>query len=143
MAELHQMFVDLATLVNQQGELLDQIDYAVKNAADYTEKADKDLVIAQKNMSKRKKVVHIVLVHWSFVVEQFNASVRTRVFFAVGLLDFLLFSFNRYFGDNAVDGVFHMTSRHVAYFPIEMMGEWQRKGGSSRGGQNGGIWLGN
>lgn len=51
------MFVDLAVLVEQQGELLDQIDFAVTNAADYTEKADKDLVVAQKNQSRRKKVM--------------------------------------------------------------------------------------
>ncbi|EZG83903.1 syntaxin [Gregarina niphandrodes] len=53
--ELHQMFVDLATLVDRQGEKLDLIAYAVNNAADYTEKADKDLIVAQQIQSKRKK----------------------------------------------------------------------------------------
>eukprot|EP01057_Protomagalhaensia_wolfi_P001968 Protomagalhaensia_wolfi_Nauph_80__1967@NODE_2241_length_1157_cov_38_588551_g1748_i0_p1_GENE_NODE_2241_length_1157_cov_38_588551_g1748_i0NODE_2241_length_1157_cov_38_588551_g1748_i0_p1_ORF_typecomplete_len325_score41_74Syntaxin/PF00804_25/1_6e47SNARE/PF05739_19/2_8e02SNARE/PF05739_19/6_2e14Syntaxin_2/PF14523_6/3_6e06Syntaxin_2/PF14523_6/46Cas_Csy1/PF09611_10/0_0014Cas_Csy1/PF09611_10/1_1e03Helo_like_N/PF17111_5/50Helo_like_N/PF17111_5/0_012Orf78/PF06024_12/0_0066Synaptobrevin/PF00957_21/1_9e03Syn len=53
--ELHQMFVDLATLVEAQGELLDQIEYAVGNAKDYTEKAEKDLVQARRNQQKSKK----------------------------------------------------------------------------------------
>eukprot|EP01055_Gregarina_sp_Pseudo9_P001318 Gregarina_sp_Pseudo_9__1317@NODE_1880_length_1277_cov_28_443457_g1744_i0_p1_GENE_NODE_1880_length_1277_cov_28_443457_g1744_i0NODE_1880_length_1277_cov_28_443457_g1744_i0_p1_ORF_typecomplete_len324_score68_69Syntaxin/PF00804_25/1_7e47SNARE/PF05739_19/3_4e13Syntaxin_2/PF14523_6/7_1e07Syntaxin_2/PF14523_6/94GHMP_kinases_C/PF08544_13/4_3e03GHMP_kinases_C/PF08544_13/1_2GHMP_kinases_C/PF08544_13/15Orf78/PF06024_12/0_0038CD225/PF04505_12/0_0069Synaptobrevin/PF00957_21/1_8e03Synaptobrevin/PF00957_21/1_4 len=53
--ELHQMFVDLATLVEAQGELLDQIEYAVGAAKDYTEKAEKDLVQARRNQQKSKK----------------------------------------------------------------------------------------
>lgn len=56
------MFVDLTTLVEHQGELLDQVDFAVTSAADYTEKADKDLVVAQKNLKKRKKVGELDLV---------------------------------------------------------------------------------
>jgi len=36
-AELHQMFLDFALLVEQQGELLDQIEYQVKGAANYVE----------------------------------------------------------------------------------------------------------
>jgi len=36
-SELHQMFLDFAVLTEQQGELLDQIEFQVKNAADYIE----------------------------------------------------------------------------------------------------------
>lgn len=36
-AELHQMFLDFALLVEQQGEMLDQIEYQVKGAANYVE----------------------------------------------------------------------------------------------------------
>jgi t-SNARE complex subunit (syntaxin) len=39
-AELHQMFLDFALLTEQQGELLDQIEYQVTGAADYVEEAN-------------------------------------------------------------------------------------------------------
>lgn len=39
-AELHQMFLDLAFLVEQQGELLDRIDVQVQSAADYVEQGN-------------------------------------------------------------------------------------------------------
>eukprot|EP00917_Polyrhabdina_sp_WS-2016_P025503 GHVP01054907.1.p1 GENE.GHVP01054907.1~~GHVP01054907.1.p1 ORF type:complete len:324 (+),score=52.48 GHVP01054907.1:615-1586(+) len=53
--ELHQMFVDLSTLVDAQGELLDQIEYSVTSAVDYTEKAEQELVVAQKYQKTAKK----------------------------------------------------------------------------------------
>ena len=40
-AELHQMFLDFALLTEQQGELLDQIEYQVKSASDYIEEGNK------------------------------------------------------------------------------------------------------
>ena len=43
MAELHQMFLDLALLVEQQGELLDQIDYQVCLAANYVEQGNQEV----------------------------------------------------------------------------------------------------
>eukprot|EP00914_Ancora_sagittata_P014141 GHVO01027630.1.p1 GENE.GHVO01027630.1~~GHVO01027630.1.p1 ORF type:complete len:339 (-),score=47.18 GHVO01027630.1:180-1196(-) len=54
-AELHQMFVDLATLVDSQGELLDQIQFSVNSAKDYTEKADKELVQAKKYQASAQR----------------------------------------------------------------------------------------
>lgn len=42
-AELHQMFLDFALLTEQQGELLDQIEFQVKNAADHVEDANVDV----------------------------------------------------------------------------------------------------
>ena len=42
-AELHQMFLDFALLTEQQGELLDQIEFQVKQAADYVEDANVDV----------------------------------------------------------------------------------------------------
>ena len=42
-AELHQMFLDFALLTEQQGELLDQIEYQVKSAADHIEDANVDV----------------------------------------------------------------------------------------------------
>lgn len=44
--QLHEMFVDFAQLVEQQGELLDQIDYQVKQAGDFLDDANTDMKIA-------------------------------------------------------------------------------------------------
>jgi len=54
-AELHQMFVELATLVESQGDLLDQIEFSVNSAKDYTEKAEKELVTARKYQQTARK----------------------------------------------------------------------------------------
>ncbi|PHJ21950.1 syntaxin protein [Cystoisospora suis] len=54
-AELHQMFMELAFLVEQQGELLDQIQYNVIQAKDYTAQAEKELLQARKNQKSAKK----------------------------------------------------------------------------------------
>lgn len=59
-AELNQMFLDFALLTSQQGEILDQIEYNVKNAADYVEDANIEVVEAGKIKDKmRKKQVAI------------------------------------------------------------------------------------
>ena len=42
-AELHQMFLDFALLTEQQGELIDQIEFNVKSAADYVEEANESV----------------------------------------------------------------------------------------------------
>lgn len=79
--ELHQMFLDLATLVGAQGELLDQIEYSVNEAKDYagnrttfswcqtrylvravcSEKGEKELVSARQGQRRAKKVHFFVL----------------------------------------------------------------------------------
>ncbi|KAJ1436657.1 t-SNARE [Ochromonadaceae sp. CCMP2298] len=43
-AELHQMFLDFALLTEQQGELLDQIEHQVKEAGEYVDSGNKELV---------------------------------------------------------------------------------------------------
>ena len=56
-AELHQMFLDFALLTEQQGELLDQIEFQVKQAADHVEEANVEVVQAieyQKAMRKKQ-----------------------------------------------------------------------------------------
>lgn len=45
-AELHQMFLDFALLTEQQGEMLDQIEFQVKTASDYVDDANTQLVAA-------------------------------------------------------------------------------------------------
>lgn len=62
-AELHQMFLDFALLTEQQGELLDQIEYQVTSAADYVEDANVDVYEAIEYQKKiRKKQCWILLI---------------------------------------------------------------------------------
>lgn len=45
-AELHQMFLDFALLTEQQGELLDQIEHQVKEASDYIDAGNTEMIEA-------------------------------------------------------------------------------------------------
>lgn len=71
-AEVHQMFLDLALLTEQQGELLDQIETQVKAASDYIEEGNKELTSAieiQKSIrSKQCCIIVIVLAIIAIVV---------------------------------------------------------------------------
>lgn len=54
--ELHQLFLDFALLVDQQGELLDQIEYQVQSACDFIEAGNEDIQVAidiQKSLRKK------------------------------------------------------------------------------------------
>ena len=60
-AELHQMFLDFALLTEQQGELLDQIEFNVKNAADYVEEANVEVHEAiEHSKAARKKQWYVM-----------------------------------------------------------------------------------
>jgi t-SNARE complex subunit (syntaxin) len=64
-AELHQMFLDFALLTEQQGELLDQIEFQVKQAGDYVEEANVDIHQAgeyQKAIRKKKCWIMLIVV---------------------------------------------------------------------------------
>ena len=62
-AELHQMFLDFALLTEQQGELLDQIEYQVRSAADYVEEGNIEVYEAIEYQKKiRKKQCWIILI---------------------------------------------------------------------------------
>lgn len=62
-AELHQMFLDFALLTEQQGELLDQIEFQVKQAGDYVEEANVDIHTGiEYQKSIRKKQCWIILI---------------------------------------------------------------------------------
>lgn len=62
-AELHQMFLDFALLTEQQGELLDQIEYQVREAGDYVEDANVDVYESIEYQKKiRKKQCCIILI---------------------------------------------------------------------------------
>lgn len=45
-AELHQMFLDFALLTEKQGELLDQIEHQVKDASEYIDEGNAEMVQA-------------------------------------------------------------------------------------------------
>mmetsp|Transcript_261 Transcript_261/g.432 ORF Transcript_261/g.432 Transcript_261/m.432 type:complete len:364 (-) Transcript_261:178-1269(-) len=79
-AELHQMFLDFALLTEQQGELLDQIEYQVKTAADYVEDANVDVYEAIEYQKKiRKKQCWIILIVVVLVI---------IILFSTGILEF-------------------------------------------------------
>lgn len=64
-AELHQMFLDFALLTEQQGELLDQIEYQVKSANEYIETGNKDIEVAivyQKEVRKKWCCIIMIVV---------------------------------------------------------------------------------
>ncbi|XP_058854271.1 syntaxin-1A-like isoform X3 [Acipenser ruthenus] len=58
--ELHDMFVDMAMLVESQGEMIDRIEYNVEHSVDYVERAVSDTKKAVKYQSKaRRKMLFI------------------------------------------------------------------------------------
>jgi t-SNARE complex subunit (syntaxin) len=77
-AELHQMFLDFALLTEQQGELLDQIEFQVKQAGDYVEEANVDVHQAiEYQKAIRKKQCWIILIAVVAIIV---------VLFAIGVL---------------------------------------------------------
>ncbi|XP_022196536.1 syntaxin-1A isoform X3 [Nilaparvata lugens] len=60
--ELHDMFMDMAMLVESQGEMIDRIEYHVEHAVDYVQTATQDTKKALKYQSKarRKKIMIII-----------------------------------------------------------------------------------
>lgn len=60
--ELHDMFMDMAMLVEQQGEMIDRIEFNVEQAVDYVETAKMDTKKAVKYQSKaRRKLIMIII----------------------------------------------------------------------------------
>lgn len=60
--ELHEMFMDMAMLVESQGDLIDRIEYNVEKSVDYVESAKQDTKKAVKYQSKaRRKKLFIIL----------------------------------------------------------------------------------
>ncbi|XP_065562114.1 syntaxin-1A-like isoform X2 [Artemia franciscana] len=60
--ELHDMFMDMAMLVESQGEMIDRIEYNVEHAQDYVQTATQDTKKALKYQSKaRKKKIMIMI----------------------------------------------------------------------------------
>ncbi|KAG7198828.1 hypothetical protein KM043_001798 [Ampulex compressa] len=60
--ELHDMFMDMAMLVESQGEMIDRIEYHVEHAVDYVQTATQDTKKALKYQSKaRRKLILIII----------------------------------------------------------------------------------
>lgn len=60
--ELHSMFMDMAMLVESQGEMIDRIEYNVEKSVDYIESAKQDTKKAVKYQSKaRRKMIFIII----------------------------------------------------------------------------------
>ncbi|KAL0124375.1 hypothetical protein PUN28_006300 [Cardiocondyla obscurior] len=60
--ELHDMFMDMAMLVESQGEMIDRIEYHVEHAVDYVQTATQDTKKALKYQSKaRRKMILIII----------------------------------------------------------------------------------
>ncbi|KAB0392384.1 hypothetical protein E2I00_012186, partial [Balaenoptera physalus] len=53
--ELHDMFMDMAMLVESQGEMIDRIEYNVEHSVDYVERAVSDTKKAVKYQSKARR----------------------------------------------------------------------------------------
>lgn len=76
-SELHQMFMDLALLVDQQGEMLDQIDVQVKSASDYIESGNQQLqkAIKHQTCARKKKCCILIFGLVLIMVATFAAGV--------------------------------------------------------------------
>ncbi|XP_055535789.1 syntaxin-1A isoform X3 [Wyeomyia smithii] len=68
--ELHDMFMDMAMLVESQGELVDRVEYHVEQSRDYVAQGHQELVIAKRYMSKarKKKILIAVCVAITLIV---------------------------------------------------------------------------
>lgn len=60
--ELHDMFMDMAMLVESQGELVDRIEYHVEQSGNYVAQGQQELVQASKYMSKARKKKIMILI---------------------------------------------------------------------------------
>ncbi|KAG5884297.1 hypothetical protein JTB14_006306 [Gonioctena quinquepunctata] len=60
--ELHDMFMDMAMLVENQGELVDRVEYHVGSAQNHVQQGQSELKVAQAYQSKaRKKKIFIII----------------------------------------------------------------------------------
>lgn len=60
--ELHEMFLDMAILVESQGDMIDRIEYSVEKSADYVEVARKELKQAERyQTSARHKQICLAI----------------------------------------------------------------------------------
>merc|ERR1712216_768038 len=68
MADLTQMFQEMAMLVDEQGEMLDAIELNVSNTKGYTEKAEEQLIQTRKHQEKGERMMCWLLVIGMVVV---------------------------------------------------------------------------
>lgn len=60
--ELHQLFVDMALLVETQGEIINQIEMNVHSAAEYVKEGNQELVQAVEYQKKSRKKMCIIII---------------------------------------------------------------------------------
>lgn len=60
--ELHDMFMDMAMLVESQGDLVDRIEYHVEQSGNYVAQGQQELVQANKYLSKARKKKIMILI---------------------------------------------------------------------------------
>merc|ERR1712113_1234826 len=68
MANLAQLFQEMAALVDEQGEMLDAIEVHVHKAADYTARAEKELISTRKHQQKNRKYCCYMMVCMTIVL---------------------------------------------------------------------------
>lgn len=56
MQELHEMFYDMAMLVDEQGEMIDRIEHNVENAAVHVDVGRKEIRVAVQFQRKNRRV---------------------------------------------------------------------------------------
>ena len=61
MLQLHQIFLDMATLVEQQGEMLDNIEVHVARSSEYTQAGARALTRAREYQRRSRRKTWIVL----------------------------------------------------------------------------------
>lgn len=68
--ELHDMFMDMAMLVESQGDLVDRVEYHVEQSGNYVAQGQQELVQANKYMSKarKKKILIAVCVAITLII---------------------------------------------------------------------------
>ncbi|XP_065093041.1 syntaxin-1A isoform X4 [Ochlerotatus camptorhynchus] len=68
--ELHDMFMDMAMLVESQGDLVDRVEYHVEQSGNYVAQGQQELVQAKKYMSKarKKKILIAVCVAITLII---------------------------------------------------------------------------
>lgn len=73
--ELHQLFLDMAILVEAQGELIDQIEFNVNQSVAYTKEAVKQIEKAGQEQRKSRKVTPLFKSNSIHEYEYLNASI--------------------------------------------------------------------
>ena len=60
--QLHNLIMELNQLVHLQGEMIDNIEQNIKQAKEYVQKAEKNVIIANENYQKSRKKKCIILI---------------------------------------------------------------------------------
>ncbi|XP_048522818.1 syntaxin-1A isoform X5 [Dendroctonus ponderosae] len=78
--ELHDMFMDMAMLVENQGEMIDRIEFHVEHAVDYVQTATQDTKKALRYQSRARRKKIMILVCVSVLIVIVSASIYAKFF---------------------------------------------------------------